>query len=84
MNKRRILIGLYCVIFIVGIVMIMKSVPYGHNAAFNSTSEPGDSFLVEIEGYIASFRNTGTVLAILSGFGLLFEAKKVDTVTGRK
>ena len=78
MNKKRILLGLYCAIFIVGIVMIMKSVPYGRNAAFIAYgSDPGSSFLVEIEGYIASYRDTGIVLTILSGLVLLFEAKKL-------
>ena len=79
MKKNKVLTVVCCLIFLVGIIIILKSVSLG-NAELNRYNGndiiDATTNLVRLEQFIINFRSIGAMISILSGVGLLLEIRK--------
>ncbi|MBK9924717.1 MAG: hypothetical protein IPP66_05420 [Anaerolineales bacterium] len=75
MNKSLFVIT-SLVLFVVGLLLILNSVSWGHEAANGYLQSQGGSmdtaqFVIVLQEYINTYRWIGGILAVISGLGFI-------------
>lgn len=80
MRKSNIILIVFGIIFVVGIIILMKSINLGNDEVSNIMNAQGGSmdtntYLIYLEQSITKYRFIGSILSILGGLGIL---KNID------